>query len=57
MNKTVSVFGFLACFLISSGTLFKIMHWPSASIMLVLGFVFLNFGVLPAYFYSKYKQA
>lgn len=57
MNKSVSIFGFLACFLISSGTLFKIMHWPSASIMLVLGFVFLNFGVLPAYFYSKYKQA
>jgi hypothetical protein len=57
MKKSVYVLAFISCFLISTAVLFKIMHWPSASVMLVSGVVFLNFGFLPAFFYQKYKAA
>ncbi|WP_330441583.1 hypothetical protein [Flavobacterium sp. C4GT6] len=55
MKKLVYVFGFISLFLISNGVLFKIMHWPGASIQLCTGVVILNFGYLPFYFYKKYK--
>jgi len=57
MKKSVYVLAFLSCFLISTAVLFKIMHWPSASIMLVTGVALLNFGFLPVFFYQKYKAA
>lgn len=57
MKRTVYLLGFVTSFLLSMGILFKIMHWPLASILLVLGFVFLNLGLLPTYFYHKYKTA
>ena len=57
MKKSVYVLGFLCCFLISTAILFKIMHWPAASVMLVTGVALLNFGFLPAYFYQKYRVA
>lgn len=57
MKRTVYLLGFVTCFLLSMGVLFKIMHWPLASILLVLGFASLNFGLLPVYFYQKYKAA
>ncbi|MCW4469866.1 hypothetical protein OGH69_12875 [Flavobacterium sp. MFBS3-15] len=57
MKKSVYVFGFLASFLLSSGIMFKMMHWPSASIQLIVGFIVLNFGFLPVYFYQKAKAA
>jgi len=37
--------------------MFKIMHWPMASIFMLAGFLLLNFGFLPAYFYQKYRAA
>lgn len=49
--------GFAAAFLISTGILFKNMHWPSASICLITGMFTLNFGFLPLYFYDRYKKA
>jgi hypothetical protein len=57
MKKSVYVLAYISCFLISTAVLFKIMHWPSASIMLVCGVAILNLGFLPAYFYQKYKTA
>lgn len=57
MKRSVYLLGLITCFLISSGLLFKLMHWPSANIQLVSGFLFLNFGLLPAYFIAKYKSA
>jgi hypothetical protein len=57
MKKTMYVTGFLAAFLSSTGLLFKLMHWQGASIMLVLGVIFINLGFLPMYFYGKYKSA
>ncbi|WP_168196994.1 hypothetical protein [Flavobacterium alkalisoli] len=55
MKKLFYVAGFLAFFLIGNGILFKIMHWPSASMQLCMGILLLNLGYLPAYFYNKYK--
>ncbi len=57
MKRTVSVLGFIAFFTLSNGLMFKMMHWPGASIMSVTGFLLLSFGFLPAYFYGRYKSA
>jgi hypothetical protein len=57
MKRSVYLLGFIACFLLSSGLMFKVMHWPTANIQLVSGFLFLNFGLLPAYFFGKYNSA
>ncbi len=57
MKKTMYFFGYIAAFSITTGLLFKIQHWPGASIMLVLGIVLLNFAFLPMYFYDRYKRA
>ena len=57
MKKTMFVLGYIAVFLITSGILFKIQHWPGAAIMLVLGVALLNFGFLPMYFHDRYRQA
>ena len=39
----------------SFGTLFKLMHWPGATILLLLGSVLLFSIFLPIYAYHKYK--
>ncbi|HEX9979612.1 MAG TPA: hypothetical protein VGB50_03490 [Flavobacterium sp.] len=57
MKKTMFVLGYIAAFLSTTGLLFKVQHWPGASIMLTLGIVLLNFGFLPMYFMQRYKQA
>ncbi len=56
--KIINLIGFLSSFALSTGIMFKIMHWPFASIILFSGFVLLNFGFLPLYFFNrKSKQA
>ena len=57
MKRTIYLSGFLACFTLSTGCMFKIMHWPLASMLMLTGFLLLNFGFLPFYFYQKYKSA
>lgn len=57
MKKTMFILGYVALFLSTTGLLFKIQHWPGASIMLTLGIVLLNFGFLPMYFMARYKKA
>ncbi|MFL9836083.1 hypothetical protein ABS768_01145 [Flavobacterium sp. ST-75] len=54
-EKFVSAFGLISTLFICIGILFKVMHWPWASISLVIGFFFLIFGFLPLFFYQKYK--
>ncbi len=56
MKRAVYLIGFLACFTLSTGLIFKMMHWPGANIMTVSGFIVLNIGFLPLYFYDKYKS-
>jgi hypothetical protein len=40
MKNTMKTSGVIATILMAFGSLFKIEHWPGASIMLVLGFFF-----------------
>lgn len=57
MKKAMFSFGYSAAFLCTTGLLFKIQHWPMASIMLVLGIALLNFGFLPLYFIDRYRKS
>ena len=57
MKRAVYLIGFLASFTISTGFIFKIMHWPYANMLMLTGFIALNIGFLPLYFYNKYKAA
>ena len=56
-QKLVYIFGFIATFLISTGLLFKFMHWPYANIIFFTGSLILIFIYLPIVFYHKYKTA
>ena len=56
MKNSTNLFGFLASFMISTGVLFKMFHWPSAGIILFAGFLVLNFGFLPLFFFNKKKK-
>jgi hypothetical protein len=55
-NKVTFTIELITSILIVTGTLFKVMHWPYASWILFIGFVFLILLALPLYFYSKYKD-
>jgi hypothetical protein len=57
MKRSVYLLGFLTSLLFSFGAMFKMMHWPFANILMFTGFLVLNFGFLPAYFYKKYRAA
>lgn len=39
------------------GSTFKVMHWPGASIMLILGSLALTCGALPLFIFSNWKKA
>jgi hypothetical protein len=56
-NFVTYLFGFVSVFLILTGSLFKMMHWPGASLGLILGVFLLNIGFLPLFFYYKYKKS
>jgi hypothetical protein len=49
--------GIVAALLIAVGSIFKLFHFPSASIQFVLGILLLNFVFLPLFFYQLYKQS
>lgn len=51
------ILGFVGLFFFATGTTFKIMHWPFASIMLYGGFLTLALGFLPIYFFSRYRSS
>jgi hypothetical protein len=57
MKRAIYLIGFLATFTLSTGFIFKLMHWPGASVMMLTGFILLDIGFLPMYFYDKYKAA
>ncbi|WP_245594742.1 hypothetical protein [Flavobacterium limnosediminis] len=56
-KRVVYFSGFLAAFLLSTGVLFKLFHWPFAGIILFSGFIALNLILLPVLFYERYKNA
>lgn len=57
LNKLKIVFGFTMIVLLMLGSLFKIMHWPYASSMLIAAILTFIFGVLPLLFYANYKRS
>lgn len=49
--------GFIAGVLVSSGSMFKTLYFPTANMQIVLGMAVLNLVFLPLFFYQLYKQS
>ncbi|HXB39433.1 MAG TPA: hypothetical protein VNZ49_02755 [Bacteroidia bacterium] len=56
MKKTMIVSGATSVVLLLAGSLFKIMHWPGASPLLLLGIVTMSFLFLPLIFLLKTRE-
>ncbi len=57
MKKTMLVTGTTAVILLSAGSFFKLMHWPGAGALLVLGIGCISLIFLPLLFLIKSKEA
>lgn len=57
-NRSIllSTIAFVSAIAISSGVLFRIMHWPGARMLTVIGCALLVLGYLPVYLLSVYKN-
>lgn len=51
------ILGFLGLTLTTVGVLFKVMHWPGASVTLIGGMGILAFGYVPVYFFKRYQTS
>lgn len=49
--------GFLGITLATLGVLFKIMHWPGATVLLLSGLAVISFLYVPMYYFKKYKTS
>lgn len=56
MKNTSYLIGLSGSILTLIGAFFKMMHWPGASIVLMLGFFLVTFIFLPFYFVLSYKE-
>lgn len=56
MKKTVKISGIIAITLILLGILFKAMHWPGASMAIVLGLSFFSLIFIPLNIVLKFKD-
>lgn len=52
-----TITGLVCGLLIVTGSLFKILHYPGASMLLVVGLVLLNMVFLPMFFYQLYRKS
>jgi hypothetical protein len=50
------LFGIVGGMLLASGIFFKIMHWPGANILLVIGMFLITFIFLPIFFWQLYRS-
>ena len=57
MKKTMLVSGTTAVIFLMAGSIFKLMHWPGAGAMLVLGIFCISLIFLPLLFLTKSKEA
>lgn len=55
-EKMIYVIGIIALIIFETATAFKMFHWPGASILMILGSVFLISVFLPMFTYHKFKQ-
>ena len=56
MKKIMIISGAFSAFTTFTGALFKVMHWPGASILLILGLTAMSFLFLPLMFTLKMKE-
>jgi hypothetical protein len=57
LKRVIFFSGFLVAVLFTIGSLFKIMHWPYASFILLSAFVIFSIIFLPFLFYSTFKKS
>ncbi len=57
LKRALYISGFIVSFLMSTGIMFKVMHWPYAGMILLTAFVLLNFVLLPIFFYDRYTTS
>jgi len=55
-NKTAYILGLIAGVFYIAGFLFKIMHWPVASILILLGLILFVAIFLPAFSFANFKD-
>lgn len=55
MKKLMYSAGFIGAVLISLGSLFKIMHWPSANILVISGMIAFLLFFVPLFALDRYK--
>ena len=56
MKKIIYFIALITTFLIFSGSLFKIMHWPGAAVMIILGSFSFAFLFIPLIILKKFKE-
>lgn len=57
MTKSFYILAFLTTFILRIGAMFEFLVWPCRGMIVFAGFLLLNFGLVPTYFYQKYKSA
>ena len=57
IKRMLHLISTLAVLLILTGLLFKMMHWPYATILLFSGCVVFILIVIPTFFYDRYKSS
>lgn len=57
MRKSFYIISFITFFTLGIGCMFEFLHWQFRGMIVFAGFLMLNFGVLPMFFYHKYKNA
>ena len=55
-DKLVFAFSFILAMMAIMGTLFKIMHWPYATFLMLTSSTLFIFGYVPIYFLSRYRR-
>jgi hypothetical protein len=56
MKTTMKIFGNVSLALVGIGTIFKIFHWPGATIALTLGFLLLGLVFYPSTILASYRK-
>jgi hypothetical protein len=57
LKRVLHLVSTIAVLLIMTGLLFKMMHWPYATILLFSGCIVFILVVIPTYFYDRYKSS
>jgi hypothetical protein len=55
-SRMRSISGAAGGLIIGAGSVFKIMHWPGANILTLLGMLLIIFVFVPLFFWQLYKR-